>query len=85
MSAVFRFLATYEGLIYILLALGGLFALRWLWNSWRELQDSVFGLEREFAMRRMSQALIVSILILIMFFGEMLLVSLPLPAYLHLK
>ncbi len=79
MSAVFRFLATYEGLIYILLALGGLFALRWLWNSWRELQDSVFGLEREFAMRRMSQALIVSILILIMFFGEMLLVSFAAP------
>lgn len=80
MEAVFRFLATYEGLIYILLALGGLFAFRWLWKSWREWHDSVFGLEREFAMRRLSQALIVSILILFLFFGELFLASFVVPA-----
>ena len=63
MEAVYRFLATYEGLIYILLSLGGLFAFRWLWKSWREWRNSVFGLEREFAVRRLSQALMVSLLI----------------------
>ena len=80
MEALFRFLATYEGLIYILLSLGGLFAFRWLWKSWREWHDSVFGLEREFAMRRLSQALIVSLLILFLFFGELFLASFVVPA-----
>lgn len=80
METVYRFLATYEGLIYILLALGGLFAFRWLWKSWRELHESVFGLEREFAMRRLSQALVVSLLILIMFFGELFLASFIVPS-----
>jgi hypothetical protein len=79
MEVVYRFLATYEGLIYILLALGGLFAFRWLWKSWRELHASVFGLEREFAMRRLSQALAVSLLILILFFGELFLASFIVP------
>jgi len=80
MEEVYRFLATYEGLIYILLSLGGLFAFRWLWKSWREWRDSVFGLEREFAMRRMSQALMVSLLILLLFFGELFLASFIVPA-----
>jgi len=80
MESFYRFLASYEGLIYILLSLGGLFAFRWLWKSWREWRDSVFGLEREFAMRRLSQALIVSLLILFLFFGELFLASFVVPA-----
>ena len=80
METLYRFLATYEGLIYILLSLGGLFAFRWLWKSWRELHASVFGLEREFAMRRLSQALAVSLLILVMFFGELFLASFVVPS-----
>ena len=80
MESFYRFLASYEGLIYILLSLGGLFAFRWLWKSWREWHDSVFGLEREFAMRRLSQALIVSMLIMFLFFGELFLASFIVPA-----
>jgi len=80
MEPVYRFLATYEGLIYILLLLGGLFAFRWLWKAWREWRDSVFSLEREFAVRRVSQALMVSILIIILFFGELFLASFVVPA-----
>lgn len=80
MDSFYRFLASYEGLIYILLSLGGLFAFRWLWKSWREWHDSVFGLEREFAMRRLSQAVIVSVLILFLFFGELFLASFVVPA-----
>ena len=79
METVYRFLATYEGLIYILLALGCLFAFRWLWKSWQELHESVFGLEREFAMRRLGQALTVSFLILAMFLGELFLASFVVP------
>jgi len=80
MNAVGRFLATYEGFIYILLVLSGLFAFRWLWKSWREWRQSVFGLEREFALRRLSQALAVSALILFAFFAEMFLVSFVVPS-----
>lgn len=80
METVYRFLANYEGLIYILLSLGGLFAFRWLWKSWREWHDSVFGLEREFAVRRLSQALMISVLILFLFFGELFLASFVAPA-----
>ena len=80
METVYRFLADYEGLIYILLSLGGLFAFRWLWKSWHEWRDSVFGLEREFAVRRMGQALIISLLILSLFFGELFLASFVVPA-----
>lgn len=79
MGPVYRFLATYEGVIYIFLALGGLFAFRWLWKSWREWRDSVFGLEREFAMRRLSQAVTVSLLIIGLFIGELFLVSFVAP------
>lgn len=80
MEPLYRFLATYEGLIYILLSLGGLFAFRWLWTSWREWRDSVFGLEREFAVRRVSQAFMVSLLILFLFLGELFLASFVVPA-----
>jgi hypothetical protein len=80
METVYRFLANYEGLIYILLFLGGLFAFRWLWKSWREWRDSVFGLEREFAVRRLSQALMVSLIILFLFLGELFLTSFVVPA-----
>ena len=80
MDAVYQFLASYEGLIYILLTLGGLFAFRWTWKSWHEWRDSVFGLEREFAMRRLSQAFIISLLILFLFFGELFLASFIVPS-----
>lgn len=80
MEAFYRFLASYEVLIYLLLALGGLFSFRWLWKSWREWRNAVFGLEREFALRRMSQALAVSVLIVLLFFAELALASFVLPA-----
>lgn len=80
MDTVYRFLATYEGLIYILLILGGLFSYRWLWKSWREWRDSVFGLEREFAKQRLSQSGLISLLILFLFFGELFLASFVVPS-----
>ncbi len=80
MNAIARFLAAYEGLIYILLILGGLFSFRWLWKSWQEWRESVFGLEREFALRRLSQALTVSLLIVLVFLAELFLASFIAPA-----
>ncbi|SRR6266542_5070084 len=70
MGPVYRTLATYEPLIYIALAIGGLFAFRRMWHSWREWRDSVYSLEREFALRRLGQATAVALLILGAVFAE---------------
>ena len=70
MGAVYRTLANYEPLIYIALAIGALFAFRRMWNSWREWRDSVYGLEREFAIRRLGQATAIAFLILGLVFAE---------------
>src|SRR5215216_7795201 len=70
MGPVYRTLANYEPLIYIALTIGALFAFRRMWRSWREWRDSVYGLEREFALRRLGQATAVSLLILGLVFAE---------------
>lgn len=70
MGPVYRTLASYEPLIYIALAIGGLFAFRRMWRSWREWRDSVYGLEREFALRRLGQATAAAFLILVLIFVE---------------
>lgn len=70
MGPVYRTLATYEPLIYIALAIGGLFAFRRMWYSWREWRDSVYGLEREFALRRLGQATAAAFFILALVFVE---------------
>jgi hypothetical protein len=70
MGPVYRTLASLEPLIYIALAIGGLFAFRRMWHSWREWRDSVYGLEREFALRRLGQATAASFLILALVFVE---------------
>ena len=70
MGYVYRTLANYEPLIYIALAIGALFAFRQMWRSWREWRDSVYGLEREFALRRLGQATAIALLILGLVFAE---------------
>ena len=70
MGPVYRTLANYEPLIYIALAIGGLFAFRRMWRSWREWRDSVYGLEREFALRRLGQATAAAFFILALVFVE---------------
>jgi hypothetical protein len=70
MGPVYRTLASYEPLIYIVLAIGALFAFRRMWRSWREWRDSVYGLEREFALRRLVQASGLAMLILALVFAE---------------
>jgi hypothetical protein len=70
MGPVYRTLANYEPLIYIVLAIGALFAFRRMWRSWREWRDSVYGLEREFALRRLVQASGLALLILALVFSE---------------
>ena len=80
MAAIYQFLSTYEMLIYIVLAIGGLFAFRWLLKTWNEWREAVYTLEREFALHRMSQAAAFVFLILLLFFGELITVSFFIPS-----
>ncbi len=52
MSALFRFLVSYEILIYVILGLGAVFAFRSTFISWNEWRKSVYGLEKELAFQR---------------------------------
>jgi hypothetical protein len=79
MAAFYRFLSSYEALIYIVLAIGGLFSFRWLWRSWRESQSSVYRMEREFSSRRLSQSTAVFALIAILFCAEFFIASFIVP------
>lgn len=79
MAGLYRFLASYEALIYILLAIAALFALRWLLNSWTEWRQALYKLEREFSLRRMSQAFTITVLIFALFCTEFVVASFVLP------
>lgn len=70
MTAVFQFLGQHEFLIYSLLLIGALFGGRWMWRAWNEWRNSRYGLEREFALRRIGQAAAALILVLVLFCGE---------------
>ena len=79
MAAIYKFLSAYEPLIYIVLAIGGLFAFRWLWQAWSEWRRAVYSLEKEFALRRMGQSIFLVILVIILFCGELFTVSFIVP------
>ncbi|MFN8383055.1 MAG: hypothetical protein U0V02_14005 [Anaerolineales bacterium] len=79
MEEIYRFLASYEVLIYILLAIGGLFAFRWLWRSWREWQVAVYSLEREFSSRRFGRSAIISAFIVVLFCVEFFMATFIIP------
>src|SRR5512134_1121082 len=70
MGFVYRALGTYESLIYISLAILGLFVFRRMWGAWREWRDAVFTLEREFALWRLVRVAALGLLVLALFFVE---------------
>ncbi len=80
MAAIYRFLSTYEVPIYIVLALGGLYFGRWVWRSWNEWREAYYGLEKEFALRRMGRAAAAFSLVLILACGELVMASLIVPS-----
>ena len=79
MAPLFQALATYEGLIYVILAIIGLFAIRRLWNAWREYQASIFGLEREITQRRLIQASAGVVVVLLLVVTEFILAAFVVP------
>lgn len=80
MAPIYKFLGTYEVLIYIGLALGGLFAFRWLWRSWNEWRRAMYSLEREFALHRMTRSFAFLVIILLLFCGELFTASFVIPS-----
>lgn len=79
MAEFYKFLASFEVLIYIVLAIGGMFSFRWLWRSWREWQVAVYSLEREFSSRRFGRSGIISIFIVILFCIEFFMATFVIP------
>ncbi|HET6845669.1 MAG TPA: hypothetical protein VFH29_02485 [Anaerolineales bacterium] len=80
MPVIYRFLGTHEVLIYILLSIGGLFGLRWLWRSWNEWRHAAYSLEREFALRRIGQSVASLAVILFVFVAEFIVASFVYPS-----
>jgi hypothetical protein len=70
MSYVYRSLETYEPLIYISLAIFGLFAFRRMWGAWREWRDAVYTLEREYALWHLGRVTVIGFLVLSLLFAE---------------
>lgn len=80
MGSVYRSLANYEALIYIALAIWGLFVFRSMYQTWREWRDSVFSLEREFALRRLGRITAIALLILGLVFAEFFIATFVAPS-----
>lgn len=80
MGAIYRSLDTYSPLIYIALAIMGLYAFRGMWRTWREWRDAVYSLEREFALNRLGRATAFGFLVLILFFAEFYVSTFIVPA-----
>jgi hypothetical protein len=80
MGYVYRSLETYEPLIYISLAIFGLYVFRRMWVVWREWRDAVYTLEREFALGRLGRATTLGFLVLALFFVEFYIATFIAPA-----
>lgn len=80
MSSFYRSLAAYEPLIYIALAIWGVFVLRALFRSWADWRNSVYGLEREFALRRLVRSTAIGLLVLGLFFSEFFIATIIVPS-----
>jgi hypothetical protein len=79
MADLYKFLASYEVLIYILLAIGALFSFRSMWRSWGEWRIAVYKLEKEFTSRRLGQSAAISILLVVLFCFEFFMASFIIP------
>jgi len=80
MSSFYRSLAAYAPLIYIGLAIWGLFILRSMYRTWREWRDSVYSLEREFALRRLIRSTVFGLLALGLLFAEFFVATFIVPS-----
>lgn len=81
MSAFFEFIVDNEVVIYVLLGIGGLFALRGLLAGWADWQKSIFGLEKEFAFNKIKSSGVILILITMLGLSQFCFVSFIIPIF----
>jgi hypothetical protein len=70
MTQFFRSLEIYQPLIYIGLILWGLFVVRSMVRHWLEWRNSVYGLEREFALQRLVRSTLFGMIVLGLMLAE---------------
>jgi hypothetical protein len=80
MNSFYRLLAAYEPLIYIALAIWGMFIARSMIRTWLEWRNSVYSLEREFALRRLVRSTVFGLLVLGFVFSEFFIATFIVPA-----
>ena len=80
MSLLYRFLEIYAPLIYIGLGLWGLFVARSMYNSWDEWRNSVYALERKFALDRLVRRTLFGFLVLALLFTEFVIATFVVPS-----
>jgi len=81
MEGIFPALKQYEFGIYALLGMVALIYLQKFIVSWREWRGTVFGIERDIALKRVRATLTVLVLLLLFAAAEFLIVSFVIPAY----
>jgi hypothetical protein len=79
MVALFRFLASYEIFIYIILSVGLAITLRWLWQAYGEWRIAYYGLEKQLASRHLSSSIAAAGLIVMLVLSELCIVSFLVP------
>ena len=79
MAIILRFFADYAVLIYLLLAIGLVFVLRALGKARHELNESVYGLERELARGHIRQAVTGLTLVFLLALSELVLTVFLIP------
>lgn len=80
MDELLRFLQKNETWIYVLVGLGALVYIQRLLQAWNEWRNTVFGLERENAQRRLSSSMTVLVLLALLVLSEFLIVSFVIPS-----
>ncbi len=66
MAQALRFFVLYEAVLYFILGLVAILYLYRFWMAWQEIQEAVYGLEREAAQGRLNQAAMVTFVLLFM-------------------
>jgi hypothetical protein len=65
MAQALRFFVTYEAVLYFVLGLAAILYLYRFWMAWQELQQAIYGLERQAAQGRLNQSAVVLFLLLL--------------------
>jgi hypothetical protein len=79
MDESLRFFQQYEGWVYFFLIIGALVYIRRMAGNWGEMRATIFGLERDRAQQRFTQAVTALVLLILIGVGEFVIVSYVIP------